>query len=86
MPRWSSLRAAPFPLPGLTGKILNSYTLAAVQHHVFWVFLYLRQVQDTNEIIVDHDPLRPVLSPIKICETLNCDISDAIALVPDDGP
>ena len=26
-------------------------------------FLYLRQVQDANEIIVDHDPLRPVLSP-----------------------
>ena len=36
---------------------------AAVQHHVFRVFLYLRQIQDTNEIIVNHDPLRPVLSP-----------------------
>ena len=23
---------------------------------------------------------------IKICETLNCDISDVIALVPDDDP
>ena len=34
VPRWSGFRAAPFSLPGLTDKVLNSYTLAAVQHHV----------------------------------------------------
>jgi len=47
------LWAAPFPLPGLADKILNSHPLAAVQHHVLRAFLYLRQVQDANEIIVD---------------------------------
>ena len=45
--RWSGFRAAPFSLPGLADKILNGHTLAAVQHHVLRVFLYLRQVQDT---------------------------------------
>ena len=62
VPRWSGFRATPFPLPGLTDKILNSHPLAAVQHHVLQVLLYLRQVQDTDKVIVDHDPLRPVLS------------------------
>ena len=57
------LRAALFSLPGLDNKILNSYTLAAVQNHVLRVFLYLRQIQDTDKVIVDHDALCPVLSP-----------------------
>ena len=63
LPRWSGFRAAPFSLPGLANKILNRHTLAAVQHHVLRVFLYLRQVQNADEVIVDHDALRPVLSP-----------------------
>ena len=61
--QWSSFRAIPFSLPGLADKILNGHTLAAVQHHVLRVFLYLRLVQDADEVIVDHYPLRPVLSP-----------------------
>ena len=36
------VRAAPFSLPGFADKILNRHTLAAVQHHVLRVFLYLR--------------------------------------------
>ena len=54
--------AAPFLLPGLADQVLNGYTLAAVQHHVVQVFLNLRHIQNTNEVVVDHDPLRPVLS------------------------
>ena len=55
--------AAPFPLPGLAYKILNGHTLAAVQHHVIRVFLNLRHIQNADKVVVDHDPLRPVLSP-----------------------
>ena len=54
--------AAPFLLPGLADQVLNGHTLAAVQHHIIRVFLNLRHIQDADEVVMDHDPLRPVLS------------------------
>ena len=54
--------AAPFLLSGLADQILNGHTLAAVQHHIVRVVLYLGDIQDTDEVVMDHKPLRPVLS------------------------
>lgn len=49
---------APFHLPGLADQVLIGHTMAAVQHHVIRVLLNLRHIQNTNEVIGDHDPLR----------------------------